>query len=273
MANSERTATISTTDPIRIGIAGAGRMGQAIATIVASDDEHAVLAGVWTRSPDEVRDRFPGGTHLYEELDAVVRGSDVVIDFSLPEGSALVAAAAGEYTTPLVCGVSGLDADHYALLERAADMVPVVFDRNMSQGVAVLSALVEQAAAALGDEFQVWIDETHHAHKLDAPSGTALELGEAVARARGRHFEDVRWYEPETPAAQAPDDAIRFLVERRGEVPGDHDVRFETATETLRLAHSVTTRDVFARGAVRAAHWVCGQAAGMYGMRDVLGLA
>ena len=247
-------------------------MGQAIAKTVAND-ERAVLVGVWARSPDAVSDRYPADTRLFEALDAVVRGSDVVIDFSLPEGSALVAAAAGEYSTPLVCGVSGLDAEHYELLERAAEMVPVVFDRNMSQGVAVLSALVEQAAAALGPDFQVHIDETHHVHKLDAPSGTALKLGESVARAKGQHFDDVRWYEPDRPAADAPGDAIRFAVERRGEVPGDHEVRFEAATETLSLSHSVTTRDVFAEGAVRAAHWVHGKPAGLYSMRDVLGLS
>ena len=263
---------MTTIDAVRIGIAGAGRMGQAIARALA-DDERTVIEGVWARNPDEARAHFADGVRLYDDLDTLVRGSDVIIDFSLPEGTALVAAAVGEYATPLVCGVSGLDAEHFALLERAAEMVPVVFDRNMSQGVTVLAALVEQAAAVLGDEFRVDIDETHHVHKLDAPSGTALKLGEAVARAKGAHFEDLRWYEPEKPQADAPDDAIRFFVERRGEVPGDHTVRFETPTESLSLAHSVTTRDVFASGAIRAARWVVDKPPRMYGMRDVLGLA
>lgn len=246
-------------------------MGQAIARVVEAD-VGAVNAGVWVRDPDTARSKFPEGIHLYEDLDALVRGSDVVIDFSLPEGTALVAAAAGEHATPLVCGVSGMDADHTAIVERAAEMVPVVFDRNMSQGVAVLSALVEDAAAALGPDFTVTIDETHHVHKVDAPSGTALKLGEAVARARGQHFESQKWYEPGKPAEEAPAESIRFFVERTGEVPGDHSVRFEAAAETLTLGHSVTTRAVFAEGAVRAAHWVVGREPGMYAMRDVLGL-
>ena len=246
-------------------------MGQAIAAQM-SGDESTTLAGVWARDADAVRDRFPAQTHLYDDLDALVRGSDVVIDFSLPEGTALVAAAVGEHAVPLVCGVSGLDDEHFSLLERAADIVPVVFDRNMSQGVAVLTALVREAAAALGPEFRVSIDETHHVHKLDAPSGTALKLGEAVAAARGRHFETDRWYEPDRPPAEAPAEAIRFFVERRGEVPGDHTVRFEAASETVSLSHSVTTRDVFAEGALRAARWIIGRPAGLFNMQQVLGL-
>lgn len=256
---------------MRIGIAGAGRMGQAIAGVIENDPD-AVLAGVWARDPDAVRPHFPAEAHIYDDLDALVRGSEVIIDFSLPEGTALVAAAAGEHATPLVCGVSGLDEAHYAILERAAEIVPVVFDRNMSQGVAVLSALVAQASAALGPEFTVSIDETHHVHKLDAPSGTALKLGEAVADARGQDFDTQKWYEPEKPVSDAPAGAIRFFVERRGEVPGDHSVRFEAASESVTLSHSVTTREVFAEGAVRAAQWAVGKQPGIYGMQDVLGL-
>ena len=247
-------------------------MGQAVARVVAAD-AHALVAGVWVRKPDAARSTFADSVHLYDDLDALVRGSDVVVDFSLPEGTALVAAAAGEHATPLVCGVSGLDAGHMAIVERAAEIIPVVFDRNMSQGVAVLSALVEQAAAALGSDFAVSIEETHHAHKLDAPSGTALKLGEAVARARGQHFEAHKWYEPDRPADEAPADSIRFFVERTGEVPGDHGVRFEAPAESITLGHSVTTRAVFAEGAVRAAHWIAGREPGLYAMRDVLGLA
>jgi 4-hydroxy-tetrahydrodipicolinate reductase len=139
-------------------------------------------------------------------------------------------------------------------LDRAAAVVPVVYDRNMSQGIAVLQDLVQRAARSLGDEFGIEIHDTHHIHKKDAPSGTALKLGESVAQAR-----DIK-----------TDDAIRYESERRGEVPGDHEVIFSSPTERLSLRHSVTTRRVFADGALRAVRWVVSQPPGSYGMRDVL---
>ena len=139
----------------------------------------------------------------------------------------------------------------------------------MSQGIAVLTAVVQQVSRALGGEFEVTIDETHHVHKLDAPSGTALKLGEAIAESRGESLAESMWYDEK---GEPPPGAIRFRVERRGEVPGDHSVHFDSAAESLRLAHSVTTRDVFAEGAVRAARWVLGRDPGLYRMSDVLDL-
>ena len=213
-------------------------MGQALAATVeaAADLE---LAGLWKRGDD---------------LDHIVAAADVLIDFSLPEATSTVLAAVTAHRTPLVCGVSGLDAAQQAAIEETARIVPVVFDRNMSTGIAVLDRLVRDAAAALGPDFTVEIHETHHVHKIDAPSGTALQLGEAVA----------------APAGLAAD-AIHYESERRGEVPGDHEVVFRSATETVTLAHSVTTRQVFVDGALRAARWIVGQEPGRYGMADVLG--
>jgi len=150
-------------------------MSGAIANgIAAADDLH--LAGIWKRG---------------DELDPIVANSDVLIDFSLPEANDEVVAAAIRNKTPLVCGVSGLDEQQTAALDSAAASIAVVYDRNMSLGVAVLETLVEQAAAALGDSFAVEIHETHHVHKLDSPSGTALKLGEAVAAVRGGTAGDV----------------------------------------------------------------------------------
>jgi 4-hydroxy-tetrahydrodipicolinate reductase len=213
-------------------------MGKAIAKTV---EQHAdlELAGIWSR----------GG-----ELDALVRDCDVVIDFSLPEGTEQVLEAVERHGKPLVCGVSGLTGEQMEALDRAAESIALVYDRNMSLGIAVLERSVREAAASLGAEFEVEISETHHVHKKDAPSGTALKLAESVATARG---------EPGTGA-------VGFHVERRGEVPGDHEVVMRTSSETLRFGHSVTTRQVFADGAVRAARWVVGRSAGRYRMRDVL---
>jgi 4-hydroxy-tetrahydrodipicolinate reductase len=189
-----------------------------------------------------------------DDLDALVISADVVIDFSLPDGTAEVLEAVLRQKKPLVCGVSGLNDTQLAQLEEVARYVPLVYDRNMSLGIAVLERSVREAAASLGAGFEVEISEVHHVHKKDAPSGTALKLGEAVAEARG---------EPGTGS-------VSFASERRGEVPGDHEVIMRSATETLTFAHSVTSRRVFADGAVRAGRWVVGQKPGRYTMRDVL---
>ena len=212
-------------------------MGRAIAAAIDAADD-LECAGIWRRG---------------EDLDPVVAASDVLVDFSLPEATAAVAAAVTRRGVPLVCGVSGLGEAGLAALRSAADAVPVVYDRNMSLGIAVLENLVREAVASLGPGFRVEIHETHHVHKKDAPSGTALKLGEAVAATLGID-----------PAG------IHYESERRGEVPGDHAVILASATEKLTLEHSVTTRDVFAEGALRAARWVIGRPPGLYTMHDVL---
>lgn len=223
---------------IRVAIAGAGRMGQAIAAGLKAQDD-LELAGIWSRGGD---------------LEALVSTADVVIDFSLPAGTMQVLDAVLEQGKPLVCGVSGLDDEQMARVKAAAASIPLLHDRNMSLGVAVLTRAVRDAAASLGTDFAVEISEIHHVHKKDAPSGTALKLGEAVAAARG-----------ETGTG-----SVTFSSERRGEVPGDHDVVMSSPTERLTFAHSVTTRQVFADGAIRAARWVADQPAGQYRMSDVL---
>jgi 4-hydroxy-tetrahydrodipicolinate reductase len=214
-------------------------MGKAIQQSVNLTDDLQV-SGVWTRG---------------SSLDKILAVSDVLIDFSLPAANSEVLAAVTKHQKPLVCGVSGLDSDQLAAMKAVAATVPVVFDRNMSQGVTVLDDIVQRVASSLGPEFAVEIHETHHIHKLDSPSGTALKLAESVAAGRG------------VDMANAD---IQFEVERRGEVPGDHSVILASPTETLTFKHSVTTRQVFADGALRAARWAVAQKPGWYQMRDVL---
>ena len=213
-------------------------MGKAIAAGL-DGQEDMELAGLWGRGDD---------------LDALVSAADVVIDFSLPDGTAEVLEAVLRQQKPLVCGVSGLDDAQVARLDEVAGRVPLVYDRNMSLGIAVLERSVREAAASLGADFEVEISEVHHVHKKDAPSGTALKLGEAIAQARGEQGTG----------------SVSFASERRGEVPGDHEVVMRSATETLTFAHSVTSRQVFADGAIRAGRWVVRQKPGRYTMRDVL---
>ena len=223
---------------INIAIAGAGRMGKAVAESIEQDSAFGLI-GTWQRGGD---------------IEVLVGAADVVVDFSMPDGTEVVVEAAVKYKKPLVCGVSGLSDKQMAKLDAAGSQIALVFDRNMSLGIAVLERTVRNAAATLGRDFAVTISETHHVHKKDAPSGTALQLGAAIASSRG-----------ESGTGQ-----IQFEVERRGEVPGDHEVVMSSATERLSFTHSVTTRRVFALGALRAAQWLVGQPPGLYSMQDVL---
>lgn len=223
--------------PLRIAVAGAGRMGRAIAARIDRQDD-LELAGLW---------------HRGEDLDALAAAADVIVDFSLPDATDAVLSAAVRLNKPLVCGVSGLDERAMRAIDKAARDIPLVYDRNMSQGITVLEAVIREVGGTLGPEFSVAIEETHHVHKKDAPSGTALKLGEALA------------------AVRRGQDVV-YKSERVGEVPGDHAVIFRSPTETLVFQHSVTTRDVFADGALRAARWAVGRPPGRYSMCDVMSL-
>lgn len=242
-------------------------MGQSLVAAAAGRDDLQV-ASVWVRG-DDAASRFAGGEYLLTaRLDEALGVADVLVDFTLPDANEGILAAALEHRKPLVCGVSGLSQAQMQGLQEAAVRIPIVYDRNMSLGIAVLEALVRRAVDVLGDEFDVVIEETHHIHKRDAPSGTALKLGEAVAETRGQSLPGVMYYDP--AGSKPPPGAVEFRVQRRGEVPGDHSVTLSSATETLTLGHSVTTRAVFADGALRAALWAVGQPPGLYSMRDVL---
>lgn len=245
-------------------------MGLSIADLLAISDDLNTEA-IWTRHPDKLSSALlSADTYVGSDLDNVLGRVDVIIDFSLPAGTEQVVPAAAAVRVPVVCGVSGLDARQMQMLSDAASEIPLLYDRNMSRGIAVLEKLVRDAARALGPEFEVRIEETHHLHKKDAPSGTALKLGEAAAEARGLDFDAVRYYPPESGDREPPADRIEFHAERRGEVPGDHSVSFACSSEKLVLSHSVTSRDVFARGAVAAARWLPGRPAGLYSMQDLL---
>jgi 4-hydroxy-tetrahydrodipicolinate reductase len=158
-------------------------------------------------------------------------------------------------------------------MERAAHEIPVVYGRNLSVGVNVFMDLVARAAKALGDGYDVEILETHHRHKVDAPSGTALALGEKIAAAKGRRLEDLAVYARQGRVGPRVPGTIGFSVIRGGNVVGEHSVRFIGAEEEVAFVHEAQDRKTFARGALRAARWAAGRAPGLYTMSDVLGLA
>jgi 4-hydroxy-tetrahydrodipicolinate reductase len=236
-----------------IAVAGAGRMGQAIVRLSSNAADITVKA-VWAREPSKIDLQQQPDILVSDDLDEVLALADVLIDFSLPDATLEVLETAVRQNKALVSGVSGLDEAQMAAIDEASKGIPVLHDRNMSQGIAVLDAAIRYVAKSIGPQFTVEINETHHIHKKDAPSGTALLLGESIQSARG---------------AGKPVD-IHYESERRGEVPGDHSVIIAKNKERLEFSHSVTTRDVFAEGALVAARWLAGRKPGRYSMQDVL---
>lgn len=256
--------------PLRIGLAGAlGRMGQAVAAMIA-DRRDAVLAAVCDR-PDQTGK--PLGSLTLTTPEAMLAGCDVAIDFSTAAASAALAKAAGAAGHPaLVIGSTGWTATEEAALPEAAARVAIVRSGNYSLGVNVLAGLVEQTARRLGaDGWDIEILEAHHRRKVDAPSGTALMLGEAAARGRQVELSRVQARARDGITGARPAGAIGFSALRGGGLVGEHQVMFAAEDELLTLSHSARDRSLFARGAIAAALWVAGRPPGLYDMMDVLG--
>jgi len=258
---------------LKIAVLGAGRMALGVLEAV-HHRPRCRACGVWVRDAARISDfhslhALPTNILVSDDLAAVLAGADVAIDFTLAEANACVIEQAQKAGVPLVCGVSGLDQVQMLALSGAATRIPLLYDRNMSFGIAVLTRLLRHAAAGLGGDFATEIHESHHLHKKDAPSGTALLLGETVAEVRGQEFADVYFYDPEGGKPESSD-SIRFLVTREGDTPGDHRVTFRSSSETIELSHSVADRRVFAEGALRGALWLADRPAGLYRMSDVV---
>ena len=253
--------------PIRIAIAGAqGRMGRQMADAVQSDARLALAA----------RFHRPGivGDGLVSRDEALAM-ADVVIDFTTPAASADLARSCADRGGPaLVIGSTGFDAAELATIANAAKSIAIVRSGSFSLGLNMLIGLVEQAARALdSDDWDIEIVEAHHRHKIDAPSGTALKLGQAAAGGRGIELETVARRVRDVVTGARPIGEIGFAVMRAGSIVGEHSVSFCAEGETVTLSHSAGDRIMFARGAIAAALWVVARPPGEYDMRDVLGLS
>ncbi len=262
-----------------IAITGAaGRMGQALLRLAAADAGLRVVAAI-EREGHPLLGRDAGtavglealGVTLSADLGAIA-AADVVIDFSDPRAVARHVAEARGRGKALVIGTTGVAAATETAIREAAAEVGVVWAPNMSVGVNLLAELVRQAARVLGLDYDAEIVETHHRHKQDAPSGTALLLARAVAGGRDQSLEAVAVYGREGLTGARPAGEIGVHAVRSGAVVGDHVVTLASETEILGFSHRAMTRDVFAAGALRAAAWVAGRPPGLYGMRAVLGL-
>ncbi|WP_203310740.1 MULTISPECIES: 4-hydroxy-tetrahydrodipicolinate reductase [Sphingomonas] len=239
-----------------IGIYGRdGRMGRAIADLIEAEGA-----------------TFAGGIDAQGDPLALARRADVLVDFSIAGALEAHVAAAREAGTPIVIGTTGLSAAQHALIDAAARDVAVLQTGNTSLGVTLLAQLVREAAERLGTDWDIEIVESHHRHKVDAPSGTALLLGESAAAGRGTTLGEVRVDGRAGLTGARTEGTIGLASLRGGSVIGDHHVIFASEGERIELAHLAQDRSIFARGAVRAALWLAGRRPGRYRMADVLGL-
>ena len=272
-------------DPrVRVAVAGAGgRMGRALIEAVLADASVALVAALDVpESPHIGRDAGEAcgqvtGVAIAADVDAALARADVLIDFTRPGGTLAHLAACARLAVGAVVGTTGLDPAQRAALAVHARKIPVVFAANMSVGVNVLLSLVEQAARALGPGFDIEIVEMHHRHKVDAPSGTALRLGEAAAAGAQLSLAEHAVYERHGHTGERKPGTIGFATLRGGDVVGEHMVVFAGAGERVELVHRATSRELFASGALRAVRFVAAKRAageaGLFDMPDVLGFA
>ena len=267
-------------DQLKIGIVGAaGRMGRMLVKVVIEADS-CVLAGASEveGAPNVGADAGllaglgESGVLITTDSATMFAGVDAVIDFTVPAATETHAGLAAEAGCALIAGTTGLEKSHRAALHDAAKQVPVVWASNMSSGVNLLFAITERVARALDPDFDIEIVEMHHKHKIDAPSGTALSLGEAAARGRDVDFDSKKILSREGITGARERGKIGFATLRGGDVVGEHSVIFAGAGERIELTHRATDRGIFAYGAVRAARWTEGRPPGLYAMADVLGL-
>lgn len=265
---------------VRVAINGAaGRMGRALVAAAAERDDVTVAAaleqhGCLALGQDvaSLAGLAPSGVLISTDLSAQLHAFDVMVDFTRPEATLALLDPCREAGRALVIGTTGFDEPQRQRIAAIAQQVPVVFAPNMSIGVNLCFRLLRLAAETLGDEVDVEIIEAHHRHKVDAPSGTALRMGEIVADALGRDLKECAVYGREGHTGERDRATIGFETVRAGDIVGDHTVMFAGSGERVEITHRASSRMTFANGAMRAAAWTAGRQQGLYDMQDVLGL-
>lgn len=265
----------------RIAVVGAGgRMGRSLVEAVQQQDGVELAAAVDRpaseavgRDAGELAGIGPLGVAVVDNLEEVIDRFDVLIDFTLPEATVAHAAVCRRHGRRMVVGTTGFSAQQRVELDDAARDIALVVAPNMSVGVNLTLKLLDMAARVLGDEVDIEIIEAHHRHKVDAPSGTALRMGEVVAAALGRDLDECAVYGRQGRTGARERKTIGFETIRAGDIVGEHTVMFAGLGERVEIVHKASSRMTFANGALRAAQWVMGRASGRYDMQDVLELA
>lgn len=255
---------------ISIGILGImGRMGQAISGLIQKDPQFQLIGG--TLNPESNHIIHETSLCLSTSPDLIFEKSDILIDFTNPETLIKHLNLSKIYNKPIVIGTTGLTKNHHDFIDEAATTIPILYAPNMSLGINLLHALVEKTASILGPQFDIEILEKHHNQKIDAPSGTALSLGQAAAKGRNVNFENqsvLNWVNH----PKRKENEIGFAVQRGGDMAGEHIVSFFGPQERIELSHSASSRQVLAYGALKAASWIYQKKPGQYSMMDVLNL-
>ena len=253
----------------KVGIVGStGRMGEHLIKNIL-EDEILELSGLHVF--DELKTDVPNDVLVTNSMKALLEACDVIIDFSAPAATQELCEEALKNPTSLVIATTGFTAHQQNLLTEASKEMPILYASNMSAGIALLKQLVEQVSATLKD-FDIEIVEQHHRHKVDAPSGTALTLGEFAAKGRGLDLDDVRVSGRDGQIGARSKDEIAVMALRGGDIVGRHTVGFYNDGEFLELNHTATSRETFSKGAIRAAKWLVDQESGLYSINDCLGI-
>jgi 4-hydroxy-tetrahydrodipicolinate reductase len=264
---------------MKIAIAGAsGRMGRMLIETVLNDS-NATLAGALDRVGSPYLGQDAGallgkdtGVILTDDIERVFANADVLIDFTRPEGTLAHLEAALRHNVKLVIGTTGFNDEQKARLRAAGEQIGLVFAPNMSVGVNVTLKLLEFAARHFAEGYDIEIIEAHHRHKVDAPSGTALAMGETIAHALGRELKDCAVYGREGVTGERDPSTIGFAAIRGGDIVGDHTVLFAGIGERVEITHKSSNRLSYAQGSLRAAHFLATRERGFFDMQDVLGL-
>jgi 4-hydroxy-tetrahydrodipicolinate reductase len=266
---------------LNIGVLGCGgRMGQALLNQITAAPDASISGGTEPQGSDwigrdlgDITGLGPLGLGVTSDVAALFQESDAIVDFTAPSASKTHADLAASTATPLVIGTTGLGPTEQEALKQAASHVAIISAANMSLGVNLLVSLARRAAAALDDLYDVEISDIHHRHKVDAPSGTALALGQAVADGRGVDHSAMAVRGRDGITGERETGQIGYGVFRAGNVVGEHSVIFAADDERIELTHKAGSREIFARGAITAARWLQGRPPGLYSMEDVLGLS
>jgi 4-hydroxy-tetrahydrodipicolinate reductase len=265
---------------VRIGITGAaGRMGRTLVEAINLADGVTLTAAIEQPTSTllgadsgEVAGQGRNGVAVGGAVADVLDDIDVLIDFSVPAATMVNLGICAERGVAIVIGTTGFSAAQQRAIEQAASRIPICKSSNFSTGVNLCFKLLDMAARVLGDDVDIEVYEAHHRHKIDAPSGTALSMGKVIADALGRDLDKVAVYGRQGQTGARSRETIGFATVRAGDIVGDHTVTFAADGERVEITHKASSRMSFARGAVRAAGWLRGQAPGLYDMQDVLGL-
>ena len=260
---------------MKVAIAGAGgRMGRTLVDgVIASSDLLLAVALEVTGSPLVGQSAAPGSAVLVSDDIGSIADADVLIDFTRPAGTLAHLEQCVRHGRAIVIGTTGFSDEERQRIDAASQNIPIVFSPNMSVGVNVTLKLIEIATKALAEDYDIEVLEMHHKHKIDAPSGTALRIGEVIAGAMDQKLDDSAVYSREGVTGERKKKSIGFAVLRGGDVVGEHTVMFAGGGERVEITHRATSRNTFSGGALRAARFLIGRPPGLYQMDDVLGLS